>query len=103
MPVYKPRFWQPYQEYPLFLINWKEASHTHTRTQHNAWLNDIKPENPLVIHPEVVGAQHGFVHWKLGRRAAGRGAGFGDLNTIAHEPLRGQGLHKEVCVRLRKA
>lgn len=138
LPVYRPRDWQPDQEYPLYLINWKEASHTHTRSQNNAWLVDIKPANPLVIHPdtasrlgigdgdevwveskfgrtravakvtrrihpEVVGAQHGFGHWRLGALAAGRGTAFGDLNTIAYDPLAGQGLHKEICVRIRRA
>jgi thiosulfate reductase/polysulfide reductase chain A len=53
LPVYTPRDWQPTQDYPLYLINWKEASHTHTRTQNNAWLLDIKPENPLIIHPDT--------------------------------------------------
>jgi|GEM_PF-9018 len=138
LPAYKPRDWQPDTQYPLYLINWKEASHTHTRTQNNAWLLDIKPSNPLVIHPdtarrlgirdgdevwveskfgkthavakltkrihpEVVGAQHGFGHWKLGRQAAGRGTSFGDLNTIAFDPISGQALHKEICVKVYKA
>jgi thiosulfate reductase/polysulfide reductase chain A len=53
LPAYLPREWQPSEEYPLFLINWKEASHTHTRTQNNAWLLDIKPTNPLIIHPDT--------------------------------------------------
>jgi thiosulfate reductase/polysulfide reductase chain A len=53
LPVYEPRDWQPSAEYPLYLINWKEASHTHTRTQNNPWLLDIKPENPLIIHPDT--------------------------------------------------
>lgn len=138
LPVYKPRDWQPDSAYPLYLINWKEANHTHTRTQNNAWLLEIKPSNPLVIarataaglgiadgdevwveskfgkakavakvtdriHPEVVGAQHGFGHWKLGHLAAGRGTCFGDLNFIAYDALSGQGLHKEICVRVRRA
>jgi len=138
LPAYKPRDWQPDQEYPLYLINWKEASHTHTRTQNNPWLLEIKPSNPLVIarataqklrikdgdqvwveskfgkvlatakvtdriHPEVVGAQHGFGHWKLGRLAAQRGTCFGDLNFLAYDPLSGQGLHKEICVKVYKA
>ena len=38
LPVYKPRDWQPTEEFPFYLINWKEASHTHTRTQNNGWL-----------------------------------------------------------------
>ena len=138
LPVYKPRDWQPDTQYPLYLINWKEANHTHTRTQNNPWLLEIKPSNPLVIarstaaqlgirdgdevwveskygkakavakvteriHPEVVGAQHGFGHWKLGRQAAGRGTCFGDLNFMAYDPLSGQGLHKEICVKVYKA
>jgi anaerobic selenocysteine-containing dehydrogenase len=138
LPVYKPRDWQPDTQYPLYLINWKEANHTHTRTQNNAWLLEIKPSNPLVIarstaqslgirdgdevwveskfgkakavakvtdriHPQVVGAQHGFGHWKLGRQASGRGTCFGDLNFIAYDPLSGQGLHKEICVKVYKA
>lgn len=46
LPVFRPRRWQPDDQYPFYLINWKEASHTHTRTQNNAWLNDIKPAPP---------------------------------------------------------
>jgi thiosulfate reductase/polysulfide reductase chain A len=53
LPVYTPRDWQPSAEYPLYLINWKEASHTHTRTQNNPWLLEIKPSNPLIIHPDT--------------------------------------------------
>jgi thiosulfate reductase/polysulfide reductase chain A len=60
LPAYEPREWQPSTEYPLYLINWKEASHTHTRTQNNAWLLDIKPDNPLVINPATA-ARHGVV------------------------------------------
>ena len=53
LPVYTPRDWQPSPDFPLYLINWKESSHTHTRTQNNVWLLDIKPENPLIIHPDT--------------------------------------------------
>ena len=53
LPVYEPRDWQPSKDFPLFLINWKEASHTHTRTQNNGLLLEIKPDNPLVIHPDT--------------------------------------------------
>jgi thiosulfate reductase/polysulfide reductase chain A len=51
LPVYEPRAWQPTPEYPLYFINWKEANHTHTRTQNNPWLLDIKPDNPMIINP----------------------------------------------------
>lgn len=138
LPVYTPRDWQPSEEYPLYLINWKEANHTHTRTQNNPWLLMIKPDNPLVIHPEtaarlniaegdevwvespygkvkakahltrrmhpeVVGAQHGFGHTALGSRARGRGSAFGSLNATKSDPLSGMAVHKEVCVRVYKA
>jgi thiosulfate reductase/polysulfide reductase chain A len=138
LPGYKPRDWQPDANYPLYLINWKEANHTHTRSQNNPWLLDIKPTNVLVIHPdtaarlgitdgdavwaeskygkaravakvtlrihpEVVGAQHGFGHWRFGKLAVGRGSYFGDLNFLtAYDPLSGQGCHKEVCVKVYK-
>lgn len=138
LPDYTPCEWQPDADYPLYLINWKEASHTHTRSQNNAWLLEIKATNMLILHPDtaarysiadgdevwvesrygktkataslskrihplVVGAQHGFGHWRLGRLAAGRGSGFGDLNTIAYDPLCGQALHKEICVKVYRA
>ncbi len=138
VPTYKPRQWQPDADYPLYLINWKEASHTHTRSQNNPLLMAIKGSNPLRmntataerlglgdgdevvvespygsikavlqvtkgIHPEVVGAQHGFGHRAMGKIAKGRGSAFGDLNRIAFDPLSGQATHKEICVRVRKA
>lgn len=62
LPVYTPRDWQPTAEYPLYLINWKEASHTHSRTQNNPWLLEIKPDNPLIMHPDTaatLGVQDG--------------------------------------------
>lgn len=138
LPVYEPRDWQPTSEYPLYLINWKEASHTHSRTFNNPWLLELKPENPLIIHPltadglkiddgdevvvesphgetrakvkvskrihpEVVGLQHGFGHWAGGDNARGRGTSDGNLRPTKADPLSGQSLHKENCVRVRKA
>ncbi|MCC6177378.1 MAG: molybdopterin-dependent oxidoreductase [Chloroflexi bacterium] len=55
LPVYTPRDWQPSKEFPLYLINWKEASHTHTRTQNNPFLLEIKPSSPLIMHPTTAG------------------------------------------------
>jgi thiosulfate reductase/polysulfide reductase chain A len=138
LPVYSPRDWLPDDEYPLYLINWKEASHTHTRTQNNPWLLEIKPDNPLIIHPEtarrfgiedgdkvivespygmaearvattkrmhpeVVGLQHGFGHTALGKLARGRGTSDTLLRPTRADPLSGQAMHKQTCVRLRKA
>jgi thiosulfate reductase / polysulfide reductase chain A len=138
LPAYEPRNWQPTAEYPLYFINWKEANHTHSRTQNNPWLLDIKPDNPMVInpataasygikegdevwveskfgrvkararlttriHPEVVGVQHGFGHTGLGRLAKGRGTSDSPLRPTKSDPLSGQALHKEACVRLQRA
>ena len=138
LPVYEPREWQPTSEYPLFLINWKEASQTHSRTQNNAFLAELKVTDGLRIntktaatlgiragdwvwvesphgkvkmqaeltegiHPEVVGTQHGWGHWALGRIAKGRGAHTGFLAQTKACPISGQSLNKEICVRLSKA
>ncbi|MFN3486554.1 MAG: molybdopterin dinucleotide binding domain-containing protein, partial [Planctomycetota bacterium] len=136
LPVYRPRDWQPTPDFPLYLINWKEASHTHSRTQNNPWLLELKPFAPLLmnpataarlgirsgddvwvespygkvrakvevtkrIHPEVVGLQHGFGHTALGKRARGRGTSDAGLRPAVSDPLSGQALHKEACVRVR--
>jgi thiosulfate reductase/polysulfide reductase chain A len=138
LPVYEPREWQPDDDYPLYLVNWKESTHTHTRTQNNRWLLELKPDNPLQInprtaekigvregdevwvesrfgrvkarahltegiHPEVVGLQHGFGHWALGRAAKGRGTSDAALRPTRADPISGQALHKECCVRVYKA
>lgn len=138
LPEFVARDWQPDDKYPLFLINWKEASHTLSRTQNNPWLLEIKPDNPLVIHPgtarrlgigdddrvviespygqvtgraklsermhpEVVGLQHGFGHTALGRDAQGRGTADGRLRPAKADALSGMSLHKECCVRVRRA
>lgn len=65
-PVYEPRAWQPTKDHPLYFINWKEASHTHSRTQNNAWLLEIKPDNPMVVHPATAaryGLRDGDTAW----------------------------------------
>jgi thiosulfate reductase/polysulfide reductase chain A len=66
LPVYEPRDWQPTAEYPLYFINWKEATHTHSRTQNNPWLLDIKPDNPMIMNPaaaETYGVRDGELVW----------------------------------------
>ncbi|MBI5779028.1 MAG: molybdopterin-dependent oxidoreductase [Planctomycetes bacterium] len=138
IPEYTPRDWQPDAQYPLYLINWKEASHTHSRTQNNQYLVELQGENPLMInvdtatkyglksddivlvespygkvqakvkltagiHPEVVGLQHGFGHWALGKTAKGRGFSDGVLRPTKSCPISGQALHKECCVKIYKA
>lgn len=58
-PAYTQRDDYPDEQFPLFLINWKEASHTHSRTQNNPWLLEIKPTAPLMVHPAAA-ARHGL-------------------------------------------
>ncbi|MDZ7576768.1 MAG: molybdopterin-dependent oxidoreductase [Candidatus Nanopelagicales bacterium] len=51
LPRFTPREWLPSEEYPLYMVNWKEASHTHSRTQNNSYLLELKPSNPIAINP----------------------------------------------------
>lgn len=137
LPVYEPRDWQPDANYPFYAINWKESTHTHTRTQNNSYLMELKPENPLMInasiaetngfndgdpvwvesiygkvkakvkltngiHPEVVGLQHGFGHWALGAIAKGAGTSDAALRPCKADPLSGQAIHKQCCVKIYK-
>lgn len=138
LPIFEPRSWQPDSGYPLYLLNWKEASQTHSRTQNNAFLAELKATDTLRIntktakklgiekgdwvwvesphgktkaqaeltegiHPEVVGTQHGWGHWALGRIAKGRGMHTGWLAPTKACPISGQSLNKEICVRVTKA
>ncbi|MDJ0955760.1 MAG: molybdopterin-dependent oxidoreductase [Arenicellales bacterium] len=55
-PEYLPPEVDVDDEYPLYLVNWKQAEHTHSRTQNNAWLSAMKPDNRLWIN--TVTARH---------------------------------------------
>jgi anaerobic selenocysteine-containing dehydrogenase len=55
------------------------------------------------IHPEVIGVQHGFGHTALGRLAKDRGTGDSPLRPTKSDPLSGQAMHKEACVRIVRA
>ena len=50
LPLYIPRNWFPDEQYPLYLINWKEASHTHSRTFNNPYLLELQGWNRLTIN-----------------------------------------------------
>ncbi|MBI2915094.1 MAG: molybdopterin-dependent oxidoreductase [Firmicutes bacterium] len=66
LPLYEPREWQPSDEYPLYLVNWKEISHTHTRTFNNPFLMEVKPSNPLIMNASTarrLGIEDGDLVW----------------------------------------
>lgn len=46
----------PTPQYPLYLVNWKEALHTHSRTMNNKWLMEQQGENLLWIHSSTAGS-----------------------------------------------
>jgi thiosulfate reductase/polysulfide reductase chain A len=55
------------------------------------------------MHPDVVGWQHGFGHWALGRVAKGKGTNTGQFLPTKSDALAGQSLNKECCVRVYRA
>ncbi len=50
LPAYTEPVDRPTPDYPLYLVAWKQTEHTHTRTFNNAWLMEMKPDNPLWIN-----------------------------------------------------
>jgi thiosulfate reductase/polysulfide reductase chain A len=50
LPDYVEPIYNPTLEFPLYLINYKQAEHTHSRTFNNDWLMEMKPDNPLVMN-----------------------------------------------------
>jgi thiosulfate reductase/polysulfide reductase chain A len=60
-PTYKPT-----SDFPLYLINFKQSEHTHSRTFNNDWLMEMKPDNPLIINPAAaarLGMKDGDAIW----------------------------------------
>lgn len=55
------------------------------------------------MHPDVVGWQHGFGHWAMGRVAKGKGTHGGQFLPTKSDALSSQSLNKECCVRVSKA
>ena len=50
VPEYAEPEDKPTPEFPLYLINFKQNEHTHSRTFNNAYLMEMKPDNPLLIN-----------------------------------------------------
>ena len=70
LPDYAPAEDGPTSEYPLHLINWKEALPTHSRTMNNRWLMEFHGENELWINAD---------------RAKALGIVNGDIVTVENE------------------
>lgn len=75
LPEYVPLVDQPTSSYPLYIINWKEALHTHTRTQNNRWLMEFHGQNELWINTDTA-----------------RSLGISDGDTVAVENQYGEGM-----------
>ena len=66
LPDYVEPVYRPTPEFPLYLINFKQAEHTHSRTFNNDWLMEMKPDNPLLINSATaagLGLQNGDPIW----------------------------------------
>jgi thiosulfate reductase/polysulfide reductase chain A len=70
VPDYVPTEDRPNGTYPLYLINWKEALHTHSRTMNNRWLMEFHGENEL---------------WINTRRAQGLGIADGNIVIVENQ------------------
>lgn len=70
LPDYVPLQDEPTPSYPLHLVNWKEALHTHSRTMNNRWLMELHGENELWINID---------------RARSLGVGDGDVVTVENQ------------------
>jgi thiosulfate reductase/polysulfide reductase chain A len=70
LPDYVPTEDGPTSTYPLHIINWKEALHTHSRTMNNSWLMGFHGENELWINID---------------KAKTLGIGDGDMVTVENQ------------------
>lgn len=66
LPDYVEPAYKPTPEFPLYLVNYKQAEHTHSRTFNNDWLMEMKPDNPLLINSATadrLGLKDGDAIW----------------------------------------
>lgn len=52
LPDFVPAEDGPTSSFPFYLINWKEALHTHSRTMNNRWLMEFHGENEVWINAD---------------------------------------------------
>jgi thiosulfate reductase/polysulfide reductase chain A len=50
LPEYSDPEDRPTTQFPLYLINFKQNEHTHSRTFNNVYLMEMKPDNPLLVN-----------------------------------------------------
>ncbi len=50
LPDYVEPTFKPTSDFPLYLVNFKQSEHTHTRTFNNDWLMEMKADNPLMMN-----------------------------------------------------
>ena len=66
LPDYVEPIYKPTSEFPLYLVNFKQAEHTHSRTFNNDWLMEMKPDNPLLMNSATaarLGLKDGDAIW----------------------------------------
>ncbi len=66
LPEYSEPEDRPTTEFPLYLINFKQNEHTHSRTFNNDYLMEMKPDNPLIINSATaakLGLKDGDAIW----------------------------------------
>ena len=75
LPDYVPTEDGPTATYPFYIINWKEALHTHSRTMNNRWLMEFHGENELWINidkAKTLGIYDGDMVWVENQYAKAR-------------------------------
>jgi len=66
LPEYTDPEDKPTTEFPLYLVNFKQNEHTHSRTFNNDYLMEMKPDNPLIINSATaakMGLKDGDAIW----------------------------------------
>lgn len=76
LPEYSDPEDRPTSEFPLYLVNFKQNEHTHSRTFNNDYLMEMKPDNPLLINTATaarLGLKDGDAVWIESPFAKARG------------------------------
>jgi thiosulfate reductase/polysulfide reductase chain A len=66
LPEYSDPEDKPTAQFHLYLVNFKQNEHTHSRTFNNDYLMEMKPDNPLLINAataEKMGLKNGDAVW----------------------------------------